>query len=493
MSGKVLDELIFVGKVLDNVHGFIWYTEAEEKIINSLLFKRLQGIKQLSLVNWVFPGSEHTRFIHSLGVMHIADRMALALSLSTRERKIARLAGLLHDIGHYPLSHVCEFPYKKKMEHYSETEFCNDWNADVLNRIQSFQFKAETEFMKTSKNGHHEEIGALIIQNSKFLRDIIEKECGSLDAVDTICDMITGNIRDEHNNELLVQLLHSELDADGIDYLLRDAKFSGTSFGSFELDQLISNLCCYKKDNKKILCVRPKGIAAADQYLLNKFFSYSQVVFNKHTSILEWMAEQIVSWMQEKSAYFPSRDTLRLKWTKEKDYYNLLRFTDDYFWHSLRGIVENPARNAFPDYIISLCTALLNHQECEYVEGSEIKLIVGKDKGNEFLDAVRRENLLVADNEIIVFSERSMTKHVKIDDFNKNLKPPDDSNDYPYSDSDLDVETYKSNLRWNRLLEGICVLDGDDAHLLCDDPRSLMQHLCEIRLLIIRKYKMAKN
>ena len=106
-------ELEFVGRILDNVHGFIYYTAAEEKIINTLLFKRLQSIKQLSIVNWVFPGSEHTRYIHSLGVMYIADKIAKKLELPIEERKIVRLAALLHDIGHYPLSHVCEFPYKK--------------------------------------------------------------------------------------------------------------------------------------------------------------------------------------------------------------------------------------------------------------------------------------------------------------------------------------------------------------------------------------------
>lgn len=105
----------FVGRVLDNVHDFIEYTETEEMIMNTLLFKRLQSIKQLSIVNWFFPGSEHTRYIHSLGVMYIADKIAIRLNLSVEERKIVRLAGLLHDIGHYPLSHVCEFPYKKKI------------------------------------------------------------------------------------------------------------------------------------------------------------------------------------------------------------------------------------------------------------------------------------------------------------------------------------------------------------------------------------------
>ena len=60
------DRIEFTGQVLDNVHGFIPYTDAERKIIETQLFKRLQSIKQLSVVNWVFPGSEHTRYVHSL-------------------------------------------------------------------------------------------------------------------------------------------------------------------------------------------------------------------------------------------------------------------------------------------------------------------------------------------------------------------------------------------------------------------------------------------
>ena len=117
------EKIVFVGKVLDNVHGFINYTEAESHIMNTLLFKRLQSIKQLSVVNWIFPGSEHTRYIHSLGVMYIADKIAVQLELPDKERKIIRLAGLLHDIGHYPLSHVCEFPYKKDLESFPDNSF----------------------------------------------------------------------------------------------------------------------------------------------------------------------------------------------------------------------------------------------------------------------------------------------------------------------------------------------------------------------------------
>ena len=71
--------LIFTDKILENVHGFIEFTQVEKELIELPVFKRLQGIKQLGLTNWIFPGAEHTRFIHSLGVMDVADQMAVQL------------------------------------------------------------------------------------------------------------------------------------------------------------------------------------------------------------------------------------------------------------------------------------------------------------------------------------------------------------------------------------------------------------------------------
>ena len=97
----------YVDKILDPVHGFIDITEVERRIIELPIFKRLQSIKQLSLTNWVFLGAEHTRYIHSLGVMYIADQMACHLGIfSDEQRQLLRLAGLLHDIGHYPHKHI---------------------------------------------------------------------------------------------------------------------------------------------------------------------------------------------------------------------------------------------------------------------------------------------------------------------------------------------------------------------------------------------------
>ena len=193
------DKIVFVGKILDNVHGFIPYTQAEEKLIESLYFKRLQSIKQLSVVNWVFPGSEHTRFIHSLGVMHIADKIASSLGLTTKERKIVRLAGLLHDIGHYPLAHVCEAPYKKPicLEDLADEKLCEKVNERVLGDIEYLSVNGKTTLMTKSEGYHHEAIGALIVKNNTEIRQILISECGDDNAPEIIVDIITGNVERE--------------------------------------------------------------------------------------------------------------------------------------------------------------------------------------------------------------------------------------------------------------------------------------------------------
>jgi HD superfamily phosphohydrolase len=106
------------------IHGFIELNEWERDIINQPAFQRLRRIRQLGLTDYVYPGAMHTRFEHSLGVMHVATRMydsIVARSAEVlkaelgynddglrRDRMIVRLAALLHDVGHAPLSHAAE-------------------------------------------------------------------------------------------------------------------------------------------------------------------------------------------------------------------------------------------------------------------------------------------------------------------------------------------------------------------------------------------------
>ena len=481
------NEIAFVGKILDNVHGFISYTDAEKRIMDTQLFKRLQSIKQLSVVNWVFPGSEHTRFIHSLGVMHIADKMAISLELTPKERRIIRLAGLLHDIGHYPLSHVCEFPYRRPLAlcELPDDQYCEYINKNVTDSIDSFSIDVKTTFMSKSTGRHHEAIGALIVQNNPEIRDIIIEECQDENAPRIIADIITGNVERAETDPLWVQIIHSELDADGIDYLMRDATFSGTSFGSCEIEQLIGCLKIGYHNDSRIMCITPKGIAAADQYLINKFFSYSQVVFNRHIVISEWMAEQVVNWMQKHHAIFPSGSTLE-NWAK-KDHTKYLSFTDNMFWAALEKILSDELSDLVPHFIQTFCRYLLHHDEPTFIRESEVRII--SNNAEEIKTALSNteiyKNPSSQSTRITTLSRRNMSNQVPSDKFREEL----DKKTGAEESSEI-VAGEIPQLELSRLMECISVLSEDKTiHLLCDDSRSLMRTLYDSNLVILRSYE----
>ncbi len=486
------DDLCFVGQILDNVHGFISYTKAEKQIMDTQLFKRLQSIKQLSIVNQVFPGSEHTRYIHSLGVMYIADKMAISLGLTIPERKILRLAGLLHDIGHYPLSHVGETPYRKPLtlEELPDTELCKSINTNVKNQIESFSISIKTTLMAKREKLHHEAIGALIVKNCKEIRDIIIAECDDAHAPDIIADIITGNVERAATDPLLVQIIHSELDADGIDYLMRDATFSGTSFGSFEMNQLIRCLDIGYSEDKRILCIKPKGIAAADQYLINKFFSRSQVVFNRHIVISEWMAECVIDWMQKHHAVFPSGKELEL-WVKESRS-EYLNFTDNMFWSALDQILTDKLSDLVPHYIKVFCECLMHHDEPKCIKESEIKFITNSvDDAKSLLtkaDIVTDNSFL--DCRITILSEHCMSSQTPIEEFRKEVarKEKTEAEDVKVADESI------PSPELSRLMECISVKSPNgEIHLLCDDPRSLMRTMYNQTLVILRSYEFPQH
>jgi HD superfamily phosphohydrolase len=100
-----------MSEIRDPIYGFITPSETEFKIINTILFQRLRRIRQLAMAYLVYPGANHTRFDHSIGVHHIASLMSDKLlpgKENDEKRRIIRLASLLHDVGHAPFSHISE-------------------------------------------------------------------------------------------------------------------------------------------------------------------------------------------------------------------------------------------------------------------------------------------------------------------------------------------------------------------------------------------------
>lgn len=230
---KKLNEI----KVLrDPIHGYI---HVEHKVIwdciNSREFQRLRRIKQLGSSFVVYHTAEHSRFTHSLGVYEIVRRMCnevkdLAHSLSEEEKLTVMLAGLLHDIGHGPFSH---------------------------------SFEAISDI-------HHEDFSCRIIEEETELNKILESYKKGLGKA------VASVINHTHKTSILSQMISGQLDADRMDYLLRDAYFTGTKYGEFDLERILRTL----RVKNNILMVKNSGVHSIEDYIMARYHMYWQVYYH---------------------------------------------------------------------------------------------------------------------------------------------------------------------------------------------------------------------
>lgn len=233
-------------EIRDPVHGFINRSEEEQNIIDIPIFQRLRRIKQLAMAHLVYPGANHTRFEHSLGVMHIAGLMCDVLGIGEEDKTIIRFAALLHDIGHGPFSHVSE------------------------NILEQFVGKDQT------KNADLEEIHELItadiiINNRQIIKILGESR------IERIVNILKGR-----GDPLLTSIISGPIDADKQDYLLRDSYFCGVKYGIFDIERLHNTLKAYNDKGFKYLSISgPDGIHSLEQYILAKYYMTTQVYKHK--------------------------------------------------------------------------------------------------------------------------------------------------------------------------------------------------------------------
>ncbi len=253
-------------EIRDPIHGFIRISKQEKDLIDTEVFQRLRRIRQLAMAFLVYPGALHTRFDHSIGVMHIAGRICARLKELNSKRvckedvKRIRLAALLHDVGHGPFSHVSEHLLKKYAPKDSDTE-------QALEKI-------------------HEKITVDIVRSDSQINEILDKEkCGEEDR-DFIIDMIQGQEVWDWQRDIV----SSEFDADKIDYLLRDSYFTGVKYGLYDLEKMIES-CLIDVDetarsvsSDKIetsLAINSKAIYALEQLLLARYHMTQQVYWHR--------------------------------------------------------------------------------------------------------------------------------------------------------------------------------------------------------------------
>lgn len=540
-------DIVFVNYILDNVHGYIGLTFMEDKIERLPIFKRLQDISQLGLVKRIFPGALHNRYIHSLGVMHVIDQMALHLGrFSLAERQLMRLAGMLHDLGHYPLSHDLEQVYDR--EESATTVNIPSVRDNFLDDIQQDLYKITGK--QNGESGkdisvkiqipkrellvkgpyHHETVTAYVIQKSTYIKEIIKDgikagyfnderyhwtdESGeslveefARKILNDICALIQGNSDYEYEEgaypehfTAMIQMLHSELDADRIDYLLRDATFSGASYGSFDLGILLQSLDMQKivikasgsPDQKKdletwIVGVKEKGIGCADQYMVNRYLAYTQVIFNKYTSIVAKMLREVVYWMiysdSELSFYSPKKIYSIIDKHEQNEAY--LAFTDSYFFEKLNAI--DKTKHGCPDDIYFFVEQLKRYRSLDVKNEDVFSGSLEQQKEHietsafySHLEDLISQRTFSPEEGLYLFSQKKITNHMPYEQFEENF------NKYSANhEKQLNFAKYKRD----RLMDGLAVIGVDkEPVLLIDTKRSMMTELSDLQQIMVREY-----
>jgi HD superfamily phosphohydrolase len=231
--------------IVDPIHDFIRVNDTELKIIDSPIFQRLRRIRQLSGAHLTYPSAQHSRFEHSLGVMHIAGQAAMSLKekgfLKTDQIQEIRLAALLHDVGHGPFSHLFE------------------------------------EVLQIKKKISHEEIGKKIIQESE-IGDILSKS--GFDKKH-ITKLAFGYPKYRFVNEII----SGSLSADMMDYLQRDGYFTGAEHAKIDHKRIIQSMDVYRTK----LALEKSALYSFESMILSRYQMFKAVYFHKTVRSAEVM------------------------------------------------------------------------------------------------------------------------------------------------------------------------------------------------------------
>lgn len=606
---------------LDTIYGQIGITEVEKEIEKLTVFKRLHNISQLGLVNWIFPCALHTRYTHSIGVMHVAGEMASHINMNTEwampffsdnDIQIIRLAGMLHDIGHYPMSHNVEQAYKDASDEFEKnrdslltatqrlkdiTKCPNYLIPQALLPTETAGKVAEEERKKTeericealggSTGLHHEYISNLLITKNqkihKTVRDHFvlmydgeeyvmnpafapDNNPGSVtkDEVNEITqqllfaigEMVRGNYNNKTSEKYswlskysaMIQLIHSELDADNLDYLLRDATFSGTSYGLMDMGVLLNSLRVSRlfKPGKNqdasriqyIVGVKRKGIGSVEQFLLNKFLAYTQMILSKYVSILESMllcleADYVIKNEEERGDEGYGCAALKKLVTKPNTSDRYYAFTDHHvfhminYYHAAKGsmydlpkkivtqlnklrafdldedhpnefICTELTREAIRDNIVN--SRIYNDftSLCESISAEEAKQLSEGRYGEDEYNAAKAKLFLFR------FESYALTKQLPLNKFMNIIqtRPEEDDRRFmfhyyrladgiPILEEDeyrFDDEIISGNNNADKVLSG-----GYLPYLCVDDPQSSLHRIYSMEYLSLRRYQMVEK
>ena len=282
-------------RIFDPVHHFIELEPGEARLLDLAPMQRLRRLRQLGLAYFAFPSAEHSRFTHALGALAMGTRaydglIAHAGGAGTPqrayERRLVRAALLLHDVGHGPFSHACE----------------------AVLGVRHEERTREILALPAMREG----IEALDVDPSDVL-GLIVGDPGS--AYPALRELVSG----------------PNLDADRMDYLLRDAYFTGVVSGRYDADQLVASLRLFERDGAAVVGIDSRGVVALESFVVARYMMFASVYFHHTTRLFERILQ----------------DALRELWPDPRaldDIDEFLRWDDFRVLNELREVESEAAR-----------------------------------------------------------------------------------------------------------------------------------------------------
>ncbi len=249
-----------VKRIFDPVHHFIELSTAEAELLDVPVMQRLRRLRQLGLAYLAFPSAEHSRFSHALGALAVGTRAYDELARrapdlfanaadAAYQRRLVRAALLLHDIGHGPFSHSCEAV------------------LEVRHEARTAELLALPEL--TAR------VAALDVDVSDVLALIVGDPAGRYP---TLRELVSG----------------PNLDADRMDYLQRDAYFTGVATGRYDAEQLIASLRAIERDGAVAIGIDRRGIVALESFVMARYMMFASVYFHHTTRMFERVLHEVL-------------------------------------------------------------------------------------------------------------------------------------------------------------------------------------------------------
>lgn len=391
------------GKIIrDVIHGDIFIDEKYVAVIDTREFQRLRRIKQLSVANMVFPGAEHTRFAHCIGTFHVM-RMIIehfeplfqkcGLEITEQEKDAALVAALLHDIGHGPYSHAFE---------------------GVLQSLGH-------------KDINHEQLGVMIIRSEHTeIHEVLTREFGE-DFPDAVANIILKKqeVKQIPFNKstkkldlqfVLSSLLSSQLDADRMDYMLRDAWYTGAKYGTIDLSRTINSmsLAINPENDQFCVCVEERYLVDIENCLLGRYQKHKEVYYHSIKCEMEEVIGRILR--QVKKLYEEKKlknvdqlpEAIRMMFAEEEfDIMKYISLDDNIMYY----LFENWMNDEDPE-LKALCSTLINRNKYK-------KIVVKRETDidnfkQEVTEILRKANPdATAENEAFLLTVKDKLKMYK--------------------------------------------------------------------------------